>query len=56
MCAILEDCIWKTYDYNFDHVGHGLVTLFIVGTAEGWPDIMYASIDGDDASVGPSKD
>lgn len=29
-------------------------SLFILGIGEGWPDIMYSGIDGDDETKGPS--
>ncbi len=32
---------WKTYDSNFDSVPQSMITLFIVASLEGWPDIMY---------------
>jgi hypothetical protein len=31
---------WKLHDHNFDHVGRGWLTMFIVASLEGWPDIM----------------
>ena len=32
---------WMNADHNFDHVGIGMVTLFVVSSLEGWPDIMF---------------
>ena len=32
---------WVTYDQNFDSVPEAMMTLFIVASLEGWPDIMY---------------
>jgi len=42
----LEECAylkgeWLTYDSNFDSVPNAMMTLFIVASLEGWPDIMY---------------
>jgi voltage-dependent calcium channel L type alpha-1D len=44
---------WKTQDFNFDNVGKGMLTLFTVATFEGWPDLMYTSIDSNAEGVGP---
>jgi hypothetical protein len=32
---------WSNRSTNFDNVYSGFITLFIVGSLEGWPDIMY---------------
>jgi len=45
---------WKTRVTNFESVWNALVSIFILGKLEGWPDTMYYSIDGDDADIGPS--
>ena len=29
---------WKTKDTNFDTISNSLISLFILGTLEGWPD------------------
>ena len=39
--CIKHDGEWKRYDHNFDSVPNGLLTLFIISTLEGWPDIMF---------------
>ena len=31
---------WMRYDSNFDNVGQAMMTLFIVSSLEGWPNIM----------------
>jgi hypothetical protein len=31
---------WEVYDSNFDNIQQAMLTLFIVSTLEGWPDIM----------------
>lgn len=33
-----------------------MLTLFIVSTLEGWPDIMYQAVDGNGIEVGPKQD
>ncbi len=32
-------------DSNFDNTAHGMLTLFIMSTTEGWLEIMYNGID-----------
>ena len=32
---------WQAYDSNFDDIFNALMTLFVVSSLEGWPDIMY---------------
>lgn len=32
---------WLRFDANFDNIGQSMITLFIVASLEGWPDIMY---------------
>mmetsp|Transcript_17671 Transcript_17671/g.12722 ORF Transcript_17671/g.12722 Transcript_17671/m.12722 type:complete len:170 (-) Transcript_17671:2159-2668(-) len=36
---------WNRYDSNFDNIGQAMLTLFIVSSLEGWPDIMLQSVD-----------
>jgi len=28
------------YDHNFDNMPNGWITLYIIASLEGWPDIM----------------
>lgn len=32
---------WLKFDSNFDDIGQAMMTLFIIASLEGWPDIMY---------------
>lgn len=32
---------WLRWDSNFDSIGEAMLTLFVVASLEGWPDIMY---------------
>ena len=32
---------WMRWDSNFDDIGQSMLTLFIIASLEGWPDIMY---------------
>ena len=47
---------WKTYDSNFDSVPQAMLTLFVVSSLEGWPDIMYQGIDATGVEQGPRKE
>jgi len=46
-----EDCLaypnhqWINSDYNFDHLGQALLTLFVIASKDGWVNIMYTGID-----------
>lgn len=44
---------WKRYDSNFDDIGEAMLTLFIVSSLEGWPDIMYQAMDTTKRDNGP---
>jgi hypothetical protein len=44
---------WLRFDSNFDDIGQSMMTLFIVSSLEGWPDIMYQSIDITKRDNGP---
>jgi len=45
---------WKIQDTNFDNIGSAMLTLFVLGTLESWPIIMYNALDGDDEKLGPT--
>ena len=32
---------WLKFDSNFDDIGQAMMTLFVIASLEGWPDIMY---------------
>ena len=45
-----EECMevgghWKSYDSNFDNTIQAILSLFIVSSLEGWPDIMFHACD-----------
>ena len=44
---------WVKYDSNYDDIGQAMMTLFVVATLEGWPDIMLQSVDSTKAETGP---
>ena len=47
---------WLRFDSNFDNIGQAMVTLFIVSSLEGWPDIMHQAIDITKRDNGPVKE
>ncbi|BHF64352.1 hypothetical protein SprV_0200735500 [Sparganum proliferum] len=42
---ILLERKWTNYPLNFDNVPNALLTLFVASTFEGWPALLYRSID-----------
>ena len=55
-----KDCefaggVWETHDHNFDQVGRGWLTMFIVASLEGWPDIMIQAVESTDLERGPAE-
>ena len=46
---------WLTYDSNFDSVPNAMMTLFIVASLEGWPDIMFNAVDSSGVETGPRE-
>ena len=47
---------WLRYDANFDNIGQAMLTLFIVSSLEGWPNIMHQAIDITRRDNGPKKE
>lgn len=45
---------WLNQDHHFDNVGKGMVTLFVVSSLEGWPDIMFYALDFTGPDKGPT--
>ncbi|ODM86917.1 Voltage-dependent calcium channel type D subunit alpha-1, partial [Orchesella cincta] len=50
---IVEDREWVNNPFNFDSVPNGMLTLFAVSTFEGWPQMLYKSIDSAGENQGP---
>ena len=44
---------WENQDHNFDNVKEAMTTLYVVASLEGWPDIMFYSLDFMGARQGP---
>merc|ERR1719277_172510 len=53
---IVEERIWERSEFHYDNIMHAMLTLFVVSTFEGWPGILYVSIDSNEADVGPKQD
>lgn len=50
---IVEEREWVNNPFNFDSVPNGMLTLFAVSTFEGWPQMLYKSIDSAGEDQGP---
>ncbi|PZC81661.1 hypothetical protein B5X24_HaOG212367 [Helicoverpa armigera] len=50
---MVRDREWTRYDFHFDNVMKGMLTLFTVSTFEGWPGLLYVSIDSNAEDRGP---
>ncbi|KAL0859668.1 hypothetical protein ABMA27_010787 [Loxostege sticticalis] len=50
---VVRDREWTRYDFHFDNVMKGMLTLFTVSTFEGWPGLLYVSIDSNAEDRGP---
>ncbi|XP_035708740.1 muscle calcium channel subunit alpha-1 isoform X3 [Folsomia candida] len=44
---------WKNNDFTFDNVGKAMLSLFAISTFEGWPQMLYNSIDSHTEDHGP---
>ncbi|KAL3982073.1 Ion transport family protein [Acanthocheilonema viteae] len=44
---------WIKNDFNFDNVGDAMISLFVVSTFEGWPDLLYVAINSNEEDHGP---
>ncbi|UYV78972.1 hypothetical protein LAZ67_17000527 [Cordylochernes scorpioides] len=45
---------WERHQFNYDDVGKAMLTLFTVSTFEGWPALLYDSIDSHKEDTGPA--
>ncbi|KAF5296914.1 hypothetical protein FQA39_LY12271 [Lamprigera yunnana] len=43
---------WEPEKFHFDNVAKAMLTLFTVSTFEGWPHLLYVSIDSKDENFG----
>uniref|UniRef100_A0A183BSL2 Voltage-dependent L-type calcium channel subunit alpha n=1 Tax=Globodera pallida TaxID=36090 RepID=A0A183BSL2_GLOPA len=45
--------IWQRADFHFDNVMDAMISLFVVSTFEGWPDLLYVAINSNEEDRGP---
>lgn len=50
---VLRDRSWIRNRFHFDDVAKAMLTLFTVSTFEGWPGLLYVSIDSNREDWGP---
>lgn len=50
---VVKERDWKQYRFHFDNVPKAMLTLFTVSTFEGWPSLLYVSIDSNEEDKGP---
>uniref|UniRef100_A0AC35U739 Sodium channel protein n=1 Tax=Rhabditophanes sp. KR3021 TaxID=114890 RepID=A0AC35U739_9BILA len=46
---------WANHRYNFDDIGHALMSLFVVSSKDGWVSIMYQGIDAVGVDLQPKE-
>ncbi|XP_077969234.1 voltage-dependent P/Q-type calcium channel subunit alpha-1A-like isoform X2 [Styela clava] len=44
---------WKRRDFHYDNVLYSFLTLFVISTGEGWPDVLWNSIESTSEDQGP---
>lgn len=50
---IMREREWEQNRFHFDNVAKAMLTLFTVSTFEGWPSLLYVSIDSNEENKGP---
>ncbi|CAG5093745.1 Similar to Ca-alpha1D: Voltage-dependent calcium channel type D subunit alpha-1 (Drosophila melanogaster) [Cotesia congregata] len=50
---VMKERAWKRNRFHFDDVAKAMLTLFTVSTFEGWPSLLYVSIDSNRENYGP---
>ncbi|XP_059609825.1 muscle calcium channel subunit alpha-1 isoform X5 [Phlebotomus argentipes] len=50
---VLRERNWSRNRFHFDDVSKAMLTLFTVSTFEGWPGLLYVSIDSNEEDLGP---
>ncbi|XP_011305273.1 muscle calcium channel subunit alpha-1 isoform X2 [Fopius arisanus] len=50
---VMKERLWSRNRFHFDDVAKAMLTLFTVSTFEGWPGLLYVSIDSNRESYGP---
>ena len=54
-CAIVGGQ-WNDADFNFDHLGAAMMSLFVISTLQGWENIMYYGMDAVGKDMQPQTD
>ncbi|XP_071960409.1 voltage-dependent L-type calcium channel subunit alpha-1D-like isoform X3 [Antedon mediterranea] len=49
----LNNRTWITNEFHFDTIYYAMLSLFTVSTFEGWPKLLYVSIDSHEVNMGP---
>lgn len=44
-CLKNPENTWENEKYNFDDLGHALMSLFVLSSKDGWVTIMYTGLD-----------
>lgn len=50
---MMKEREWEQNRFHFDNVAKAMLTLFTVSTFEGWPSLLYVSIDSNEENKGP---
>ncbi|XP_034935066.1 muscle calcium channel subunit alpha-1 isoform X10 [Chelonus insularis] len=50
---VVKERVWRKNRFHFDDVAKAMLTLFTVSTFEGWPGLLYVSIDSNRENHGP---
>ncbi|KAF6217290.1 hypothetical protein GE061_001644 [Apolygus lucorum] len=50
---VIDERKWEKNRFHFDNVAEAMLTLFTVSTFEGWPGLLYVSIDSNQEDYGP---
>ncbi|XP_044589495.1 muscle calcium channel subunit alpha-1 isoform X8 [Cotesia glomerata] len=50
---VMKERAWRRNRFHFDDVAKAMLTLFTVSTFEGWPSLLYVSIDSNRENYGP---
>lgn len=51
--CLLAGGSWSRYDHNFDNVPQAYISLFVVSSLEGWPDVAIQALDTTKVDEGP---
>ena len=51
----VEQREWRRKDFHYDNVFHAFLTLYVISTGEGWPNVLWDSIEATEPNMGPLK-